>query len=423
MMKRILSALLLAVSCLISIPSVVLAQDSGAPVFSQAELDQLLAPVALYPDPLLSQILIAATYPLETVQAARFLQQNPGLTGDALAQAAAAQPWDPSVKALLQFPSVLSMMDQQLSWTQRLGDAFLAQQANVMDTVQNLRARAQAAGNLNSTSQQQVTVQDNVVSIQPYQPDVIYVPYYDPTLVYGNWWWPQYPPLVWVPPVAYRPAAYGNLVAGGIVFGGGIFLSGSLFIYCMPDWYHHHFIDYGPGRYVPSKPGIVWTHNPQHRLGVAYRDDATRNRFQPGSAPSPARDAWRGHVNPGNGGFGNPPVTVRPGTPGNASPAPSRGIERMPNIGNTTPAAPAPTRTAPEPMRSGPEPMRTAPAPSFEPSHPFAPNGPANQMDTHSDRGRESREAAGMPAMSAPRFEPRSAPAAEPRAEQRRLPR
>ena len=175
-------------------------------MFGQPELDQLLAPIALYPDPLLGQILVAATYPLETVQAARFVRANPALTGDALAQAMQTQSWDPSVKALTQFPSVLLMMDDKLDWTQKLGDAFLAQQAAVMDTVQALRAKAQAAGTLKSTEQQNVVVQDGAIEIDPYAPNTVYVPYYNPTVVYGAWWWPGWEPFVWVPPIGLSSA-------------------------------------------------------------------------------------------------------------------------------------------------------------------------------------------------------------------------
>ncbi|HMA31446.1 MAG TPA: DUF3300 domain-containing protein, partial [Casimicrobiaceae bacterium] len=134
------------------------AQSPGGQGYSQDELDQLLAPVALYPDQLLMQVLIAATYPLEVVEAARFVQQNPDLRGEALDQALAGKNWDPSVQSLAAFPQVLAMMNDEIEWMQRLGDAFLADQQRVMDTVQSLRQRAEAAGNLQSTSQQSVIV-------------------------------------------------------------------------------------------------------------------------------------------------------------------------------------------------------------------------------------------------------------------------
>ena len=186
-MKRLFFLFLTCLISLTSVPVAVYAQQASDPIiFSQQELDQLLAPIALYPDPVLSQVLMAATYPLEAVQAARFVRQNPSLKDDALARALEGEPWDASVKALVQFPAVLAMMDDQLAWTQKLGDAFLAQQDAVMDTVQSLRAKAQAAGTLGSNQQQRVVIQDGAIDIEPYAPDIIYVPYYNPTVVYGG---------------------------------------------------------------------------------------------------------------------------------------------------------------------------------------------------------------------------------------------
>ncbi|HMK22141.1 MAG TPA: DUF3300 domain-containing protein, partial [Terriglobales bacterium] len=137
-----------------------------SPAFSQQELDQMLAPIALYPDPLLSQILMAATYPLEIVEAARWVAANPGLQGDDAVRAVVAQSWDPSVKSLVAFPQILALMDQRLDWTQRLGNAFLAQQAQVMDTVQALRRRAESAGNLRSSDQMQVEDQGGSIALE-----------------------------------------------------------------------------------------------------------------------------------------------------------------------------------------------------------------------------------------------------------------
>src|SRR5438552_3664244 len=155
-----------------------------ATLLSQDQLDSLLAPIALYPDQLLSQVLMASTYPLDVVEAARFVQQNPGLKGEALDQALATKTWDPSVQSLAAFPQVLAMMNDKLEWTQQLGDAFLANEAQVMGTVQSLRARAQAAGNLQNTPQQKVIVQERTIIIEPAQPQVVYVPVYNPTVIY-----------------------------------------------------------------------------------------------------------------------------------------------------------------------------------------------------------------------------------------------
>src|SRR5579859_957813 len=167
--------------------------DQGPPPaarqYTQAELDQLLAPIALYPDPLVAQILMAATYPLEVVAADRWIQdpQNAALKDGALQSAVEQEPWDPSVKSLAQFPRVLKMMDNDLDWMERLGDAFLADQAAVMDSVQRLRHRAQAAGKLDTTSQMIVSQAGPAIEIEPPMPDEVYVPVYDPNAVYGPW--------------------------------------------------------------------------------------------------------------------------------------------------------------------------------------------------------------------------------------------
>jgi len=204
MKQRITHSLagLLAACCLLSLAA---AEPTDAPVtavartqaLGPAQLDQLTASIALYSDPLLGAVLTAATYPLEVVEAARWLEDpaNAALRGDQLAAALQAQPWDASVKSLVSFPGVLRTMNDHLQWTERLGDAFLAQQADVMDSVQRLRQRAAAAGSLRSTAQQSVSAEDGTLGIEPANPDVVYVPYYDPTVVYGPWPWIDYPPF------------------------------------------------------------------------------------------------------------------------------------------------------------------------------------------------------------------------------------
>ena len=180
------------------------------PLLKPAELDQLLAPIALHPDPLLSEVLIASTYPLEVVQADRWAKSNTALKGDALAAALAKQSWDDSVKSLVQVPSVLDMMSQQLDWTQKLGDAVLAQQADVMDAIQRLRSQARANGKLESSKQQTVTVktedQKQYIVIEPASPTELYVPYYEPAVVYGDWPYPDYAPYYFPPPYGTSPA-------------------------------------------------------------------------------------------------------------------------------------------------------------------------------------------------------------------------
>src|SRR5512138_2945148 len=157
--------------------------------FKQEELDQMLAPIALYPDALVTQVLMASTYPLDVVEAARWAEQNKGLKGDALSNALQGQKWDESVKSLTAFPDVLDKMNKDLAWTQKLGDAFLGQQKQVLDTIQSLRQRAQSAGNLKSNEYQKVETQQQegkqVIVIEPAKPEVVYVPTYQPTVVYG----------------------------------------------------------------------------------------------------------------------------------------------------------------------------------------------------------------------------------------------
>ncbi len=193
------------------------AQDvqNPPPTFKPEELEALVAPIALYPDSVLSQVLMASTYPLEIVHAARWVKANPKVKGDAAVKAVADQPWDVSVKSLVAFPQVLEPMNDKLDWTQKLGDAFLAQEKDVLAAVQRLRNKAQQSGNLKTTEQQKVIVEpattaapgvQTVVRIEPADPQVIYVPAYNPAVVYGSWGYPSYPPYYWPPYPAYYPA-------------------------------------------------------------------------------------------------------------------------------------------------------------------------------------------------------------------------
>jgi hypothetical protein len=208
-----------ALVLLMAVPPGIFAQDgSGKPALKQEELDQLLAPIALYPDSLLTQILMASTYPLDIVQADKWAKKNKKLKGDALAVELEKQPWDPSVKSLVNFPDVLSMMSDKLDLTQKLGDAFLAQQKDVMNTIQQLRAKAKAAGNLKTTKEQVVKVEQEVIIIESPSPEVVYVPSYNPTVVYGAWAYPAYPPAPYYPP-GYGAAAFVTGVAVGAAWG------------------------------------------------------------------------------------------------------------------------------------------------------------------------------------------------------------
>jgi hypothetical protein len=251
------------------------------PPFTQPELDQMLAPIALYPDALLSQILMASTYPIEVVRAARWSKANPQLSGDQAVKAVEQNSWDPSVKSMVAFPQIISMMDEKLDWTQRLGDAFLSQQQQVMETVQELRRKAQAAGNLDSNENVRVEPQGQTIVIEQANPQVVYVPYYDPTFVYGSWWYSAYPPVYWRPWPGYYPhPGFG----AGFYWGAGIGISTGFFFGAC-DWHHRHVTVvnvnnyyYRPSpRYAGHGPGN-WYHDPGHRRGVPYRDPMSRQQ-------------------------------------------------------------------------------------------------------------------------------------------------
>jgi uncharacterized protein DUF3300/endosialidase-like protein len=211
---------------LLLVPMTVLAQTQQTPasntqLLKPEELDQLVAPIALYPDNLLSEVLMASAYPLDIVQAERWLQSHKNLKGDQLKAAIAKEDWDDSVKSLIATPDVLAMMSEKLDWTEKLGDAVVDQQPDVMDAIQRLRAKAQANDKLKSTKQQIVTVNEvqgkQVIAIAPTDPDTLYVPYYDPAVVYGAWPYPDYPPYYWPPP----PYIGYGLLATGLAFGAG----------------------------------------------------------------------------------------------------------------------------------------------------------------------------------------------------------
>ena len=222
--------------------------------WSPDELNQLVAPIALYPDALVAQIVAAASYPTEVVEADRWIQQNSGLKGEELAKAADSQSWDPSVKALTQFPSVLTTMDKNLSWTSALGEAYVNQPQNVLDAVQVMRGRAQQAGNLESTPQESVTTEGQSIVIQPSDPDVVYVPEYDPWDVYGA-------PLDYYPDWVGVPGAF---VGPGIAFGLGVGVGffggfGWGWHHWGADW-HGREVEYNHNHYISHSPTFI-NHN------------------------------------------------------------------------------------------------------------------------------------------------------------------
>jgi hypothetical protein len=290
--------LLLALAIALSPLTPTLAQDK---TFSQQELDQIMAPVALYPDALLSQILMAATYPDQVAEAASWSKKNTETKGDDAVKAVQDKPWDPSVASLVAFPQALAMMGDKPDWVAQMGDAFLADPDKVMDTVQGLRKKAKEEGNLESSEQQKVIVEgassQTIIKIEPSDPQVIYVPTYNPTIVYGTWWWPAYPPFYWPPPPGYGFTA--GLVSG-IGFGIGIAITNS--IWGGFDWYRHD-VNINVNRYnnininkkldVNSK-SVSWKHNSVNRKGRDYADAKSRQKYGQKLDGADKREEFRG---------------------------------------------------------------------------------------------------------------------------------
>ena len=251
--------------------------------FSQAELDQMLAPIALYPDALLSQVLIASTYPLEVIQADRWVRSNKDLKAEEALKFAENKDWDPSIKSLVAFPDILKRMSEDVDWTQRLGDAFLSNEGEVMDAVQRLRKRAYATGNLEKAQHITVERDDNHIIIEPAEERIVYVPVYDTRVVYGNWWWPEYPPVYWNYPSHYT-------YTSGFYWGSSIFV-GSTYFYSSPRWrdrrivvidrHHHRNSHFYTGRSIVRHDSARhWSHNPAHRHGVAYYNNRLRDTYK-----------------------------------------------------------------------------------------------------------------------------------------------
>jgi Protein of unknown function (DUF3300) len=425
------------------------------PAFSQQELDQMLAPIALYPDQLLSQILMASTYPLEVVEAARWSRANPDFRGDDAVRAVQQMNWDPSVKSLVAFPQILQVMDEKLDWTERLGDAFLAQEQQVMDTVQHLRQKAYDAGDLRSNDQMQVEQEGQTIIIEPANPEIVYVPYYDPNMVYGPWWWPAYPPIYWAPwPDYYVSSGF----APGFAWGIGITIATGFFFGDF-DWDHHSVNVINANNYYYSRrereernarspntaPG-VWHHNPEHRRGVPYREAYLRQHHGQTSALPEQRRNFRGYdqfpsfergssgnrLNEGNGtatvlpsrpeaqgipgGLGGRPAGTRPEGGGNRA---GRPFERGPQFHPETQGSPggSPAGTHPEgggnragrSFERGLQFRPVAPgvaSPSIEVSPPALQGiGRGPEVRNYSSRGRASYEGAvrGQGRNSAPR--------------------
>ena len=356
-------------------------QPQGAPQQSQLlspdQLDDLVAPIALYPDNLLSQVLAASTYPLEIVEASQWLQQNRNLQGQQLADAARQQNWDPSIQAMVVFPDVLNRLAADVQWTTALGNAFLAQQQDVMNAVQKLRAEARASGKLNSSPQQTVTTQtqdgQSAVQIMPANPQEVYVPEYNPYYVWGPPAYGYYPPLYY-PPVAYGFGFYPGIYLGGFFPGlgwglgfggwgwglnwfGGFALTNAFFFnhYGFHGWYG------GGGRLWAGAGGFrggAWAHNPEHRMGVPYANRSVANRFGGSYARSGsfARSSQAGgFTRGGNSGFSNSGAARSFAAPGNrgtsggfsASRGSAPGFRSSPSYGGSSGFRSAPSYSSP----------------------------------------------------------------------------
>ena len=269
-------------------------QTSSTPASAAAapgQFEALAAPIALYPDQLLAKILIASTYPMEIVEAARWRQQNKDLSGTALDSALASQTWDDSVKDLTRVPDVLDMMDKQISWTQQLGDAVLSDQAGMLKAVQRLRAKAQSNGTLTDTAQQKVVTENQTIIIQPAEPEKVYVPYYDSSSIYGPWDY-GYPAYSWPPPYGYGYGAGLGFVTGAVI--------GAAF-------WNNNF-NWGGGNLTVNNINSIrgggqnWRHDVNHRRGANYGNAQLRDRYGRGTlAGADGRREFRGFDSAGLG--------------------------------------------------------------------------------------------------------------------------
>jgi hypothetical protein len=280
--------------------------------FDTEQLEQLVAPIALYPDALLMQILMGSTYPLEIVEADRWIREQPDLTGDALDEALLDKDWDPSIKSLTTLPKVLNQMSENLDWTQDLGDAFLAQESELLDTVQIMRGKAYEAGNLETTEQQSVVQQeDKIIVIESSSPEVIYVPTYSPVVVYGPSWGYPY----WYYPRWYYPPRPGY---GFVAFGAGVVVGAAIWGGCRWGWgrsnvnininRHNNFNRNTNRNFDRNKANNRqggkgnWQHDPSHRKGVNYGNSGVAQKYGASSGSNRVtRDQARGRTSASTG--------------------------------------------------------------------------------------------------------------------------
>ncbi len=315
MLRRLLRAILVffALLAVASMP----ARAQAPKAFTQDELDQMLAPIALFPDALLAQTLMAATYPSDVAQAVDWAFANRSLQGDAAVRAVQDKPWDPSVQSLVAFPEVLAMFGESPQWVRNLGDAFLDQPEDVMNSVQFLRAKAKSAGNLASNEQQVVTVEAapapattiivnnappppaQIITIAPANPQVVFVPIYNPAWAFGPWWAPAFPPFFFPPPPRWG-WGWGSAASAGFWWGVGVGVSYSL--WGGMNWRTHnvnvnvnHWNNINVNRRIDSRDrNVDWRHDARNRRDVPYRSPATRDRVQSAAGDARSREAYRG---------------------------------------------------------------------------------------------------------------------------------
>jgi Protein of unknown function (DUF3300) len=330
-------------------------QQPAAQLLGQAQMETLLAPIALYPDDLVAQILTASTYPLEVVQAERWVQGHPNVSGNALQDAMQQESWDASVKGLTAVPQVLAMMNDKLDWTQQVGEAFLAQPKDVSNAIQQLRTKAAANGNLKSSKQLKVSTvaiqgtqtppspppqgvdpamlppppPPEYIVIEPADPDTYYVPVYDPMVVYGPWPWPVYSPFYWYPP-GYV------LGATAIGFGVGFFVGAAL-------WSHYNWAGGGVAINVArynqfNRTNLVagsggfhnWQFNTTHRGGVGFHNATLRQQYGRATGPG-TPSALRGNITPGVNAKINPATNVNKNVTVNANVNKNNNVNRTVN--------------------------------------------------------------------------------------------
>jgi len=280
----------LAIICAVSVSIISfasVANDEQPTDFSQAEFEQMLAPIALYPDSLLTHILIAATYPLEIIQAQRWLDNHPNSEVDDIADGVENKDWDASIKALMPFPRVIKRLNDDLDWTQRLGDAFLQNEEQVVASIQVLRQKADRAGSLEQMDNMDISREDRTIILKSVQPEVVYVPYYDSRSVYGDWSWYNYPPIYWN--ISHNRHHYYRSYNSPFYWDVGVAISFNYFfnafhwhdhrVVVVNHYAPHHRRSYSYGYKLNHHQTKPWQHNPNHRRGVAYRNNVVKQRY------------------------------------------------------------------------------------------------------------------------------------------------